>query len=221
MDKRKRVFRILVFALVTVVSLCLLYYICDMPSFSAEMAMHRKEAAQLVGPSRVIAADQVNYYYLDHILLGETDDGYCLLEYSDVDGWDNGVFAYREKGDVITCFSSDVGYVWVDSFGEKTFMPVFVIPEMTRTTSARLTLSAVYDGTQYQVSQTVPLRQGEFFLFEMDVTELHSYVRYFWIDRLKGIQSTVTFVSGTATVELFDRHGELIETVVMEFPATM
>lgn len=221
MSRKKRIRGILIFSLVTAVSVCLLYYLTGAPSFSPEMAMHRKEARQLVGPSRVIAGDAVEYGTYDDFLLGETEHGYCLYEYNDRPTvWDGGLLFYFEKSDPVTIFPSGTAYMWNGGIPrlDDIVLPVFVIPESPRAASASLTLTAEYDGTHYEVSQTASLRQGEFFLFELDVAEAHSYVRDFWDRKLKGNPAVYGYVSGTATLELFDRQGERIETVVMEFP---
>lgn len=224
MNKGKHIRGILLFGLITVVSVCLLYYISGAPSFSPEMAMHRKEARALVGPSHVIAGAATGHNQYDSFLLGETEYGYCLYEYNDgFSLWDGGLLSYIEKADGVTVFPVGTSYMWYGGVpGELGFIfPVFAIQETTRAVSARLTLTAEYDGVSYSVSETASLEQTAYFLFMPKVDEVHSYVRDFWYRRLSGKPMVYPGVSGTATLELFDRQGELIETIVMEFPATM
>lgn len=220
MSKAKRVRWIVIYLLIGILSVCLLYFAVDAPSFSPEMAMHRKEVRELVGPSKVIGGDAVEYGNFDHFLLGETEYGYCLYEYNHrVSVWDGGLLFYFEKSDPVTVLPMGTADMWYGGLpGEYICFPVFAIPETTRAVSASLTLTAEYNGTHYEVSQTASLRQEEFFLFELDVTEVHSFVRDFWNRRLKGRPAVYHDVSGTATVELFDHQGALIETVVMEYP---
>ena len=105
--------------------------------------------------------------------------------------------------------------------GESGFIfPVFAIQETTQAISARLTLTAEYNGVSYSVSETTSLAQSVYFLFMPKVDEVHTHVRDFWYRRLKGSPEVYAGVSGSATLELFDRQGDLLETIVMEFPAT-
>lgn len=223
MNNRKRIRGILLFSLLTVASVFWLWCFIGAPSLTPEMAMHRKEAAELVGPSKVIAAEVVEFGGYEGFLLGETEHGYCLYEYDDrLTWWDNGTLSYFEKSDVVTIFSPWTVLTWYGDFPSNYICsPVFVIPESTRAVSASLTLTADHNETHYEVSQTVSLRQNAYFLFELDATQTNYNVRYFWHQRLNGSDSLVGFISGTATLELFDSRGEVIETIVMEFPATM
>lgn len=224
MDKQKRIRRILAFVLITLLCLTVLYFTLDMPCFSAEMAMHREEAMHWVGPSRVIAEDEVDYFFTDHILIGETDYGYTLFEYSEQSGWRFGELNYHEKRDGVTCFTSDYSNDILLSYdGEHKTLPVYAIPEDAGAVTARLTLSACYTfrGEHYQeiVTAEADLRQDTFFLFPVNVEELSVEVRGFWMQRINGREYGNISIAGSLTVELFDRDGNLIETRVTEFPA--
>lgn len=226
MNKAKRIRWIFLFVLITVLSICAICFILDFPSFSAEMAMHREEAMHWVGPSRVIAADDVDYFFNDHILIGETDYGYTLFEYSDDHDWDFGSLNYHEKHNGATCFASDYGNRDLLLYdGEHKVLPVYAIPEDAGAVSARLTLYAAdnYHSEFYEVTcvAQAELRQDTFFLFEVDVSEMDVGVRRFWMARLNGRNNGNIYLSGNATLELFDRDGALIDTIVMEFPATV
>lgn len=73
MNKGKRICRICIYLLVSVISLIFLYFSSDLTYMSPEMAMRREEAAKLVGSSRIIAYADVNYGTYDRMILGETD----------------------------------------------------------------------------------------------------------------------------------------------------
>lgn len=219
MDRRKRIRGILRYTGLILICLVLIYVGLDAPTFTAEMAMHRQEAMHWVGPSKVIAAGDVNDMHYDHILLGETEHGYCLYEYTDgLWNRDTGSLTYIAKDDKRVCFIPD-RYTDVDF--EK-ILPVFAISGNSRAVSARLTLETVSDkdpvycGT---VTAQAQLRQGCWFLFETDLSEVWIDVARYWNLRLKGNQWSYGYIMGSATLELFDGDGNLIETRVTEFPA--
>lgn len=223
MDRRKRIRGIVIFGLIAVISVVLLYFISGAPSFSPEMAMHRKEARNLIGPSKVMGGAATGHNQYDSFLLGETEYGYCLYEYNDgFSAWDGGLLSYVEKTDSVTVFPVSTAYMWYGGVpGEFGYiLPVFAVPENARAVSARLTLAAEYDGVYYEVSETASLEQSAYFLFQPDVDNIHSYVREFWYRRLKGVPTVHAGVTGGATLELFDRQGKLLETIVMDFPET-
>lgn len=223
MDRRKKLRGIVIFGLLAVISVVLLYFISGAPSFSPEMAMHRKEARNLIGPSKVIGGAATGHNQYDSFLLGETEYGYCLYEYNDgFSAWDGGLLSYVEKTDSVTVFPVSTAYMWYGGVpGEFGYiLPVFAVPENARAVSAKLTLAAEYDGVYYEVSDTALLDQSAYFLFQPDVDNIHSYVREFWYRRLKGIPTAHAGVTGSATLELFDREGNLLETIVTEYPAT-
>ena len=229
MKKRRRVIWTLIYALVAALSAYVLYYAFGAPSFTAEMAMHRKEKARLLGPSRVIATDDVEDSKYAHIILGETENGYCLYEYNTEFGvdsgflivnlhWDSGMLTYKAKDDAATVFCSEA---YIDVTFDQ-YMPVYAIPADSRAVSAKLTLYTKETRSEvYEESHTAQaeLRQGTYFLFQMDMTEMDAQVRYFWKNRLRGYNSGNGYTYGKLTLELYNSRGELIDTVVREFPA--
>lgn len=218
MNRKKHIRGIIKYLLVAVLSICVLYWGLGAPSFTAEMALHRAERGELVGPSRLIASAAVEYVSTDRILLGETDKGYTLLEYTERFGWDDGRISYYEKNGSLTCFTTSDYY---DPDWETVF-PVYAVPENGKAATARLTMettSTTWDDFNLMLTAEAALREDAFFLFEVDTTGVFNQIMYFWRNRLQGELSTHGYASGTLTVELFDRSGALIETVVYEFPA--
>ncbi|MBR2890200.1 MAG: hypothetical protein IKC09_08000 [Oscillospiraceae bacterium] len=218
MNKRKRLFRIGIFLVLITLSLALLYYGLEMPSLSPEMAMRRKEAAMLVGPSQIIAADSVEYELYHKILLGETEYGYCLYEYRErFVSWDHGKLTYIAKDDKRFCFVPN-------RHTEPDFLktiPVYAIPKNHRAVYARLILETVSDEDPVYCSSVIAetnLRSGCYFLFEPDFTEVWIDVVRYWDNRLKGDDWVYRYMAGTVTLELFDAQGNLLETHTLEFP---
>lgn len=220
MNKGKRICRICIYLLVSVISFIFLYFSSDLTYMSPEMAMRREEAAKLVGPSRIIAYADVNYGTYDRMILGETDYGYTLFEYSEESGGKFGTLTYHEKASPLTCFSTSI---YSDLITQGSPMPVYVIAQDSRAASARLTLNTRYASADESFEQThtaeSQLQQDTFFLFEVDITDMDHDACSFWVYRLNGINSYLPRFSGSAVIELFDSGGYLIDTVVLEFPS--
>lgn len=220
MNRSKRLRRILIYLLITVLSLCALYFSIGLfPSFSEEMAMHRAEARELVGPSRVIAGDDVAYSGVDRILIGETDFGYTLYEYQET-SWDSGCLSYHEKARGLTCFTT-AGYF--DPYFDEV-LPVYAIPEDGSAVRARLTLetaSTVQEEYNAVLTAEAELQEDTFFLFEVDTADVYEQILYFWYYRIQGRQDGHGYTTGTLTVELFNSDGDLLDTVTQEFPSRL
>lgn len=217
MTNRKKLRGILFWLLVTVFSLYAIYVANGSPALSPEMGMRQAEKRDLVGPSRLIGTVEAVSEDYDCMLFGETEYGYCFYLYDDEFRlWDAGRLTYVEK-DTRTCFLTENVYWETD-----TVMPVFAITPNPRAVSARLTLETECDENPLFVgtctSQT-ELTYGAFYQFAMDITDLDSTVVHFWGGRLQNERWGYSHISGTATLELFDREGNLIDTVVTEYPA--
>lgn len=220
MSKRKRIIKVIIYLLIAVLSLLMIYYAAGFPYLSAKMAMHAMEKAQLVGPSEIIACAEVDYGFWDRIIIGETEYGYTLFEYSADSGYEFGTLSYHEKWESITCFTTGIA---ADLKFIGSPMPVYVVPENRGAASARLTLYAEYqdsDGVVHEVTNISEsrLREDAFFLFEVDLTEMEYDVFQFWFSRLNEGYPLYQYFSGTATIEIFDRCGGVAETLVLEFP---
>lgn len=220
MNKGKRICRICIYLLVTVISFLIMYFTSDFTNMPLEVTMRREESAKLVGPSQIIAYDEVNYGTHDRMILGETDYGYTLFEYSEESGGKFGALTYHEKASPLTCFSSSI---YSDLITQSSPMPVYVIAQDRRAASARLTLNTRYTSAVESFEQThtaeSQLRQDTFFLFEVDITDMDHDTYMFWMYRLNGRDSYLPRLSGTAVIELYDSGGNLIDTVVLQFPS--
>lgn len=223
MSNRKKIRGILLFGLLIVLSVFWLWCFVGAPSFTPEMAMHRAESCELIGPSNVIAKGKhfpmAGY---DSFILGETAYGYTLYEYEEgYLEWDD-ILTYAEKADGVTLFSlgAALGY-YGDLPGEDGYiLPVMAIPKSTRAVSAKLTVTAQYNGTTYETSDTAILEQGVYFLFGPDTDNIHAHVRNFWARRLQGDPPIYYGVSGSATLELYDSQGKLVDTIFWDLTET-
>lgn len=220
MKTAKKIRGILLWMLITALSACILYVSVGSPPFSPEMAMHRREKAQLVGPSQVIGKVEAVSKTREYLLVGETEYGYCFYMFDDkFHLWDAGGLTYVEKG-TRECFLTENLYYP----NQQDAFPVFAVTQNPKAVSARLTLvthsdlDPIYTETHTALAE---LSCGVFYQFAVDMSDMDSDVLHFWAYRFrKDTDSVLRFISGTATLELFDREGNLLETIVTEYPAT-
>jgi hypothetical protein len=209
---------ILLWSMVILASLVVMYFAAGRPSLSTEMALHIRERLQLVGPSQLILEEKIEDEELGWIFLGETDRGYCIHECSTEYGIGYGSLTYVEKSDDPILFSSARD---ASMYGGA-HMPVFVFLKDTKAVSARLTLTTEHE-TKAEYRQTFTGRgeliQGKFFRIPVDITDAEYNVLRFWTKFLRGTKGPYRGFSGTATLELLDAQGNLIETIVLNYPA--
>lgn len=220
MKTAKKIRGILLWMLITVLSVGIIYVSCGSPSFSPEMAMHRREKARLVGPSKVIGGCEAVSESFDRLLLGETEYGYCFYLYDDrFRFWDGGYLTYIEKNTRECFFTQSMHFP--ENYD---VLPVFAINQDSKAVSARLTLETKSDRDPIYAeihTAQAELSCGVFYQFAVDMTDMDYAVRNFWGYRImKDDENVYGYISGTATLELFDREGNLIETIVTEYPAT-
>lgn len=217
MKTAKKVRGILLWLLITVLSVYAIYVVIGSPALTPEMAMRRREKSAWVGPSKVIWEGESCHWRYDRLLLGETDYGYCFYKY-DSDIFDSGSFAYVEKG-TKGCFLVGSGTVPVDI----NIFQLFAITDDPKAVRAQLTLETKCDENPIYVgtyTTQAELSGGVFYQFAVDITDMDRTVLGFWTDRLVDDDRVYRNISGTATLELFDREGNLLETIVTEYPAT-
>lgn len=81
MKTAKKIRGILIWLLITILSLVVIYDSIGSPALTPEMAMSRREKAAWIGPSKVIWEGESCHHWYERMLLGETDYGYCLYQY--------------------------------------------------------------------------------------------------------------------------------------------
>ena len=218
MSRRKRIFRIILHISLILVWLLVVYLGMGAPSFTAEMAMRRHEAAQWVGPSKIIAQGETQRDNR-RMLLGETEYGYVFYEHQlGFTKWDNGILNYIPKDDPRICYVMNRFYYGAQT----TVLPVYSICAISGAASARLTLiSDVTVETPVTLTHTADsqLQDGVYFLFEVEMTDLDTLVPQAWNLWLMGESWHSKYVQGTMRLEYFDREGNLIATQEATYPA--
>ena len=218
MKTSKKIRGILIWLLVTILSVLAIYEVFGSPNLTPEMGMHRQEKMQMVGPSQVIWDGEIESYWYDRLMLGETEYGYCFYLYdAERFYWGNDRLTYVEKGKR-ECFHglrSSTAMI-----GDT--IPVFCLTNDPKAVRAQLTLETVCDeNTKYSSSYTAQaeLTAGTFYQFVVDATAMDETLREFWMNRLGNETRTFKEISGQTVLELYDRQGNLIDTVVTEYPA--
>ena len=217
MSRRKRIIRIIIHLSLILVWIVVVYLGLGAPSFTAEMAMRRHEAAQWVGPSKVIAEGELPGPYYTGLLVGETDYGYCLYEYkAGLGKQDNGYLNYIPKDDPRICFMQNALV-----YGAREAFSIYSLSKVPGAVSARLTLeSQVTYETEYTLIQTAQsdLQDGVYYRFEIDMSETDMVVPQAWNLWLIGENWSSRYVKGTLRMEYFDRDGNLITTQEATYP---
>lgn len=219
MKTAKKIRGIILWLLITLLSVYAIYVAIGSPALTPEMAMRRSEKYALVGPSKVIWEGASCHHWYDRMLLGETDYGYCLYLYdSDTYGYAQDCLRYVEKGTKVCFLARTGGVTW-----DIDVLQIFAITENSRAVRARLTLetkndeNSLYEGIYTAEAE---LCGGVLYQFGLDMTDMDQTVRRFWKNRLSNDMWGYYGIGGTATLELFDREGNLLETIVTEYPAT-
>lgn len=220
MKNQKKIRGILLWLVIAVLSMYAIYVFCGSPSFSPEMAMHRQERGYLVGPSKVIGTVEAVSKTRDYLMVGETEYGYCFYMFNDdFRFWDSGGLSYVKKG-TRECFLTENLY-YLNGFDA---FPVFAVTQNPKAVRAKLTLETRSDRDPIYAevhTAEAELTCGVFYQFAVDMSDMYHDVGEFWAYRFRKDDETILgYISGTATLELFDREGNLIDTVVTEYPAT-
>ena len=215
MKTSKKIRGILIWLLVTILSVLAIYEVFGSPALTLEMALRRRERSAWVGPSKVIWEGASDLWPYDCLLVGETDYGYCFYAYRS-NNFEYGRFDYVEKKSEEQ-FLILSGSVPVDV----NVFELYVITDNAKAVRAQLTLETKCDeepsycGTYTAQAE---LNAGVFYQFAMDITGMDYGVLSFWADRLNGDDRIYRNISGTATIALYDRDGNLIDTIVTEYP---
>ena len=224
MKKWSRKKKLLLWLLVLLFSTTLLVCIKDFPSLTPEMAMRRAEKRSLIGPCQIIGNDYIKTAYdFDYMaLVGESQYGYTLFEYMQANAYyDQGFLSYHEKQDGFTlfCSGSTVHYSSYD-----TVHPFWVFPPITTARSAVLTLTCSYNlnNKSYERTYTLEAQRNEngYFLFIWDYGNEEDRIALDYLfNRINGKQYVSHFQFGTATLELYDSNGQLLDTLCKEYPS--
>lgn len=202
--------RIGIALLVLVLSLGILCLLSGFPSISAEMAFRRKEKQNMIGPAEILAALDFSHSGYDHILIGESAYGYTFFEYSDFD-LDDGTLTYVPKNGRTTLYCTKDMYGSADF--SASWLPIFAFTEQNAAVIAKLTLRTTQNGESVDYFLESTKQQEGYFMFQWKTIDLRSY-DYWLVQQMIAGQYREYVLDGTAqaTLELYDKNGNLLET---------
>ncbi len=211
MGNRRKIRKICLWLLIFLLSNAVLYVLSDSPSPTAEIAFRRKEKQNLIGPAEIVEIMDFEDNRYDHLLIGRSDHGYTFFEWNDRDP-DDGVLSYQPKAKGATLFCTE--YSYQDIYYGQGWLPIFAFVDTPLALSAKLTLTTTNkEGETVHYPLEAQRSEDGYFLFSWETWNLRS--KDFWL-----VQQLITgaynnyVLSGTATatLELYDRNGELLET---------
>ena len=224
MKNRSRKKKLALWLLVLLVAMALLICSMDFPAPTPTIALRRAEKRALVGPCQIIGNDYIKTAYdFDYLaLIGQSQYGYTLFEYMQASAYyDQGILSYYEKQDGFSLFGSsgEVRYAASD-----TVHPLWVFPPVSAANRAVLTLTCSYnlEGKAYEHTYTLEAQRSEggYFLFLWDYSNEEDRLALDYLfDRINGKQYTSHFQFATATLELYDGNGQLLDTLSKEYPS--
>ena len=210
MSKRRHFRRIGIALLVLILSVSFLCLFSTSPSISPEMAFRRKEKENMIGPAEIIATLDFSYSGYDHILIGKSAYGYTFYEYRDAK-LDDGKLTYvpKQKDATLYCNYNRYGS---EQSGE--WLPIFAFVDTPKAHSARLVLTTTNkDGETANHSLASMRNQQGYFLFQLHLIDLQAE-EYWLVQQLIAGNYREYALKGTAeaTLELYDKNGNLLET---------
>jgi hypothetical protein len=205
--RRKLLFCIVVL----LVSLFFISSIADWPSPTLEIAIHRAEKQQLIGPGEIIEKLDFADSSWDHLILSRTEHGYTTFEYQDSLGWDNGYLRYFENSPGATMFTTD--YLYEQASGLP-LLPIFLFPENQTAYSARMTLCVQCGESSVSFNLLSYREPGSCFMFSLPAgPELKP--ECYWLLQ-QAISNSYQEYDLTGTVEIhinfYNRQGNLVDT---------
>ena len=216
--------KLAVWLVVLIITSVMIMCATDFPSPTPKIAMRRAEKRALIGPCEIIGNDYINTAYdFDYMaLIGQSAYGYTLFEYTQASAYyDQGSLRYYEKQDGFTLFGSAAGVRYAAS---DTVHPLWVFPPISTARRAVLTLTCDYTlkGESYEHTYTLEAQRSEngYFLFLWDYSDEEDRLALDYLfDRINGKQYVSHFQFATATLELYDSNGQLIDTLYKEYPS--
>lgn len=211
MSKRKRIQKIMIASLVLVCTLFSLFYTLNLPFLTPHMAFRRMEKRNLIGPAEIIATVDFEHGPYDHIFIGESEYGYTFFEWRDSRDWDSATLNYVTKKEGVTLYCTYRMYGSEDWSAD--WLPIFAFADNIAADSAKLTLTTTQEGETVTYPLLAQRSEEGYFLFSWKTLDLRA--KDFWLvqQHITGEYSYyILDGTATATIEFFDRNGDLLET---------
>ena len=210
MGNRRKIRKIGIWLLIFLLSICVICAVSQSSSLTAEIAFRRKEKQNLIGPAEFVEILDFEDNRYDHLLIGKSDYGYTFFEWNDRDP-DDGVLSYQPKAKGATLFCTEYNYQ--DTYYGQGWLPIFAFVDPPAAYTARLTLAiTTKHGESTYLLEAQRSQQG-YFLFRWDTPNLKA--QEFWVVQQLIAGNYMGYVeagTATATLEVYDRDGVLIQT---------
>ena len=205
--------RIIPCALVILSCLFTIIMATETIGFTDEQRMRLAEKAQLVGPSQILGKELCPEPW-GEVLIGKSNYGYSLFE------CDSGTLFYHIKTENFTTFCPTE--LPLDFAKNYPALPVFVFTENNSGTHAKLTarIFTLHSGAlvEHPFSAEAQRNENGYFLFELSMKQCNSDM---YPDILTEMLNqhclSWALVYGTTTLELYDDHGNLLETFTRDY----
>lgn len=210
MGNRRKIRKIGIWLLIFLLSVCVIRVMSQSPSNTAEIVFRRKEKQNLIGPAEIVEIMDFKDNRYDHLLIGRSEHGYTFFEWNDRDP-DDGILSYQPKSKGATLFCTEYSYQNI-SCGQG-WLPIFAFVDTPTAYTARLILTTTtkYGETTHLLA-SMRNQQG-YFLFTWDTPNLQA--EEFWVVQQLIAGNYMGYVeagTATATLEVYDRDGTLIQT---------
>lgn len=200
--------------------LVLIYIFLGSPVLTAEMAFHRAEKANLVGPGEVLATLKPQGQEYSHLVLAEAEEGVMLYAW---DRWNVEAreFVYLAKdGPLTVAAAPGKELLWLQTHAS---LPVYLFDDYADAVRAELdlTLTGEYEGDFYHNTyQLESNREGEgYFAFEIQTDSSDGWEGQ-RLTKLRNVTgNSMADTAQTvihAAVRLYDANGDLLVDTNLE-----
>ncbi len=215
MSKQRKIRKIVLYLLIFILSAVVICALSNAPSPTAEAAFRRKEKQQMIGPAEIVEILDFEDNRYDHLLISRSEYGYTFFEWNDSNP-DDGVLSYQPRSTGATLYCTKYNYE--DMSYSQGWLPIFAFTDQPAV-SAKLTLTTTQDSETITYSMDAKRSGAGYFLFRWKTTGLRG--SDFWLvqQMITGEYSNYILEgTTTATLELYNTKGELVET--HQFPTT-
>ena len=213
MRRKPKTIHIPVYLLLACLLLIVIISAKDVPGLTDNHRFRLAETAQLVGPSKIIGQEDLDYS-IGKVIIGESNYGYSLYKCDTEDLY------YHPKLDGFTTFCPNKlpdNYV-----EERPDFPIFVFTENSSGVTARLTLDifTTNSGALLQYSYFTEAQRSEngYFLFRFALKgKADSRLTGFLPEMLNDQPCSWVAIYGRMTLNLYDNNGNLLESLSRDY----
>ncbi len=182
------------------------------PSATYEEAFRRLERKNLIGPAEILGTWDLQNYYPEKVMVGESDFGYTVCSWPHLNNPDYTTMEFFEKTGHTTAFIPYQSQIFYEKDME---IPFFVFTELAGADRAEMELTYERKGETAACQLETKFRKDGCFLFSIteDFTHYHLFS-----DFLDTLNSDI-FKEGTLLIKItvYDRAGNVLGTQTADF----